>query len=201
VPAITAALLGSVEPSRSGVASGTLNTARQTGSVLGVSVFGALTTVGLVPALRLAATISVALATTCTSWPLPSTRTRLDVLTRWIVDAVDGCVAADAEVWSGCGRVPAVPGSISPAGGESGGVPVEQAEAAAFAAMLTAVVRAEALDDDGRDVEEGVVTESDGLGGSSVGRISEGRGSRLRVVCACRPAAARCAVTSAGVRR
>lgn len=42
VPVITAALLGSVEPSRSGVASGTLNTARQTGSVLGVSVFGAL---------------------------------------------------------------------------------------------------------------------------------------------------------------
>jgi MFS family permease len=42
VPAITAALLGSVEPSRSGIASGTLNTARQTGSVLGVSLFGSL---------------------------------------------------------------------------------------------------------------------------------------------------------------
>jgi DHA2 family methylenomycin A resistance protein-like MFS transporter len=65
VPAITAALLGTVEPSRSGVASGTLNTARQTGSVLGVSAFGALTGVGLVPALRLAATISVALAGVC----------------------------------------------------------------------------------------------------------------------------------------
>jgi MFS transporter, DHA2 family, methylenomycin A resistance protein len=65
VPVITAALLGSVEPSRSGVASGTLNTARQTGSVLGVSVFGALTSVGLVPALRIAATISVALAAVC----------------------------------------------------------------------------------------------------------------------------------------
>jgi DHA2 family methylenomycin A resistance protein-like MFS transporter len=65
VPVITAALLGSVEPSRSGVASGTLNTARQTGSVLGVSAFGALTSVGLVPALRLAATISVALAGVC----------------------------------------------------------------------------------------------------------------------------------------
>ena len=65
VPVITAALLGSVEPSRSGVASGTLNTARQTGSVLGVSAFGALTSVGLIPALRLAATISVALAGVC----------------------------------------------------------------------------------------------------------------------------------------
>ena len=62
---IGADLGGSVEPSRSGVASGTLNTARQTGSVLGVSAFGALTSVGLVPALRLAATISVALAGGC----------------------------------------------------------------------------------------------------------------------------------------
>ncbi|HJP75215.1 MAG TPA: MFS transporter [Pseudonocardiaceae bacterium] len=42
VPAITSALLGSVERERSGVASGTLNTARQTGSVLGVALFGAL---------------------------------------------------------------------------------------------------------------------------------------------------------------
>jgi DHA2 family methylenomycin A resistance protein-like MFS transporter len=70
VPVITAALLGSVEPSRSGVASGTLNTARQTGTVLGVSVFGALTGVGLVPALRLAATISVALAAVCAALAL-----------------------------------------------------------------------------------------------------------------------------------
>lgn len=42
VPAMTSALLGSVERERSGVASGTLNTARQTGSVLGVALFGAL---------------------------------------------------------------------------------------------------------------------------------------------------------------
>jgi len=65
VPVITAALLGSVEPSRSGVASGALNTARQTGSVLGVSVFGALAGLGLVSALRLAAAISVGLAAGC----------------------------------------------------------------------------------------------------------------------------------------
>ena len=42
VPAMTAALLGSVDRTRSGVASGTLNTARQTGSVIGVALFGSL---------------------------------------------------------------------------------------------------------------------------------------------------------------
>jgi DHA2 family methylenomycin A resistance protein-like MFS transporter len=65
VPAFTAALLGSVAPSRSGVASGTLNTARQTGSVLGVSLFGALAAGGLVTGLRLGVAISVGLAGTC----------------------------------------------------------------------------------------------------------------------------------------
>jgi DHA2 family methylenomycin A resistance protein-like MFS transporter len=35
-------LLDSVEKARSGVASGTLNSARQTGSVIGVSLFGSL---------------------------------------------------------------------------------------------------------------------------------------------------------------
>ena len=42
VPPMTAALLGSVEKSRSGVAAGVLNSTRQTGSVLGVALFGAL---------------------------------------------------------------------------------------------------------------------------------------------------------------
>jgi DHA2 family methylenomycin A resistance protein-like MFS transporter len=42
VTAITSALLGSVDPSRSGVASGTLTAFRQTGSVLGVALFGSL---------------------------------------------------------------------------------------------------------------------------------------------------------------
>jgi DHA2 family methylenomycin A resistance protein-like MFS transporter len=42
VPAMTASLLGSVHRSRSGIASGTLNTARQTGSVIGVALFGSL---------------------------------------------------------------------------------------------------------------------------------------------------------------
>jgi MFS transporter, DHA2 family, methylenomycin A resistance protein len=38
VPAMTSSLLGSVDAERSGVASGTLNTARQTGSVIGVAL-------------------------------------------------------------------------------------------------------------------------------------------------------------------
>ncbi len=42
VPLMTSALLGSVDRSRSGVASGTLNTARQTGSVIGVALYGSL---------------------------------------------------------------------------------------------------------------------------------------------------------------
>lgn len=42
VPVITAALMGSVDPSRSGIASGTLTALRQTGSVLGVALFGSL---------------------------------------------------------------------------------------------------------------------------------------------------------------
>jgi MFS transporter, DHA2 family, methylenomycin A resistance protein len=41
-PALTSALLGSVEKSRSGVAAGVLNSGRQTGSVLGVALFGSL---------------------------------------------------------------------------------------------------------------------------------------------------------------
>jgi MFS transporter, DHA2 family, methylenomycin A resistance protein len=42
VPPLTASLLGSVEKSRSGIAAGVLNATRQTGSVLGVAVFGAV---------------------------------------------------------------------------------------------------------------------------------------------------------------
>jgi DHA2 family methylenomycin A resistance protein-like MFS transporter len=40
VPPMTSTLLGSVEKSRSGVAAGVLNSARQTGSALGVALFG-----------------------------------------------------------------------------------------------------------------------------------------------------------------
>ena len=64
VPVMTSSLLGSVQRSRSGVASGTLNTARQTGSVIGVALFGSLIAGrgGLVSGLHVALTISVALA-------------------------------------------------------------------------------------------------------------------------------------------
>ncbi len=63
VPAMTSSLLGSVDRSQSGVASGTLNSARQTGSVIGVALFGSLIASGgaLVPGLHLALEISVGL--------------------------------------------------------------------------------------------------------------------------------------------
>ena len=52
VPIITAALLGSVGPARAGVAAGTLNSARQSGSVIGVAVCGSLAARGLVTGLH-----------------------------------------------------------------------------------------------------------------------------------------------------
>jgi DHA2 family methylenomycin A resistance protein-like MFS transporter len=62
VPAITTALLGSVEPNRSGVAAGTLNTARQTGSVIGVALFGSLANGRVLPGLRISLVVSIVLA-------------------------------------------------------------------------------------------------------------------------------------------
>jgi DHA2 family methylenomycin A resistance protein-like MFS transporter len=75
---MTASLLGSVERSRSGVASGTLNTARQTGSVIGVALFGSLIAGGqLVNGLHVALAISIVLALTvvglCVAIPKQST--------------------------------------------------------------------------------------------------------------------------------
>jgi len=63
VPVMTSTLLGGVERSRSGVASGTLNTARQTGSVIGVALFGSLAAGGrgIDGGLHLALLISIAL--------------------------------------------------------------------------------------------------------------------------------------------
>jgi DHA2 family methylenomycin A resistance protein-like MFS transporter len=62
VPAMTSTLLGSVARARSGVASGTLSTARQSGSVIGVALFGSLIAGGLVAGLRLALLVSIVLA-------------------------------------------------------------------------------------------------------------------------------------------
>jgi DHA2 family methylenomycin A resistance protein-like MFS transporter len=42
VPPLTSTLLGSVEKARSGLAAGVLNSTRQTGSVIGVALFGSL---------------------------------------------------------------------------------------------------------------------------------------------------------------
>jgi MFS transporter, DHA2 family, methylenomycin A resistance protein len=62
VPVITALLLGSVDTDRSGVASGTLNTARQTGSVVGVALFGSLAATSVVAGLRASLGVSLGLA-------------------------------------------------------------------------------------------------------------------------------------------
>ena len=42
VPPLTSTLLGSVDRKRSGIAAGVLNSTRQTGSVIGVAMFGSL---------------------------------------------------------------------------------------------------------------------------------------------------------------
>ena len=63
VPPLTSTLLGSVDKSRSGVASGVLNSMRQTGSVLGVALLGSLagSASGMIPGLRLSLAIAAAL--------------------------------------------------------------------------------------------------------------------------------------------
>jgi len=63
VPPLTSTLLGSVEKSRSGVAAGVLNATRQTGSVLGVALFGSLlgATGAFTTGARIALIISIAL--------------------------------------------------------------------------------------------------------------------------------------------
>jgi DHA2 family methylenomycin A resistance protein-like MFS transporter len=63
VPPMTSSLLGSVDRARSGVASGTLTTMRQSGSVVGVSLFGSLIAGSgrLVPGVHLALAISIGL--------------------------------------------------------------------------------------------------------------------------------------------
>jgi MFS transporter, DHA2 family, methylenomycin A resistance protein len=62
VPPLTSTLLGSVDKSRSGVAAAVLNSMRQTGSVLGVALFGSLVaSAGVIPGLRLALVLVAAL--------------------------------------------------------------------------------------------------------------------------------------------
>jgi MFS transporter, DHA2 family, methylenomycin A resistance protein len=64
IPVITSELLGSVDRTRSGVAAGTLNTLRQTGSAIGVALFGSLLAGhgGFVSGVHLSLAITVGLA-------------------------------------------------------------------------------------------------------------------------------------------
>jgi DHA2 family methylenomycin A resistance protein-like MFS transporter len=64
IPAVTTAILESVEKSSSGIASGVLNAGRQAGGAVGVAIFGALcghTADRIVPGLHASAVTSVAL--------------------------------------------------------------------------------------------------------------------------------------------
>jgi DHA2 family methylenomycin A resistance protein-like MFS transporter len=64
VPAMTTAILASVDRHSAGVASGVLNAARQAGGAMGVAIFGALAggaTAHIVPGLKLSAAVSVVL--------------------------------------------------------------------------------------------------------------------------------------------
>jgi MFS transporter, DHA2 family, methylenomycin A resistance protein len=62
VPIITSTVLDAADAERSGVASGTLNSARQAGSALGVAAFGAFLGVSLVAGLRIDLAVAAALA-------------------------------------------------------------------------------------------------------------------------------------------
>jgi DHA2 family methylenomycin A resistance protein-like MFS transporter len=64
IPAMTAAVLSSVDRKRSGTASAVLNASRQTGGAMGVAIFGALvgnTAVQIVKGIKLASLASVVL--------------------------------------------------------------------------------------------------------------------------------------------
>src|SRR6185437_7649420 len=61
VPPMTSSLLGSVNKSRSGIASGVLNSMRQAGSVVGVALFGSMIDKKFVTGLHLSLVISTGL--------------------------------------------------------------------------------------------------------------------------------------------
>lgn len=66
VPAMTSAVLETVEPEYAGVASAELNTARQVGGAVGVALFGTLVAKDFIPGLRLSLAIAAA-ALICSS--------------------------------------------------------------------------------------------------------------------------------------
>jgi DHA2 family methylenomycin A resistance protein-like MFS transporter len=61
IPVITSEMLGSVDRSRSGVAAGTLNTMRQSGSAIGVALFGSLVAGSFITGLHTALAICIGL--------------------------------------------------------------------------------------------------------------------------------------------
>jgi MFS transporter, DHA2 family, methylenomycin A resistance protein len=80
VPPLTSTLLGSVDKSRSGIAAGVLNATRQTGSVLGVALFGALVgqSSAFIPGLHASLVVSagVLLAAGAVIWLAAAARTQ-----------------------------------------------------------------------------------------------------------------------------
>jgi MFS transporter, DHA2 family, methylenomycin A resistance protein len=64
VPPLTSTMLGSVPKPKSGVASGVLNAMRQTGSVLGVALFGSLVNgpAGFIPGMKVSLSIAAAVS-------------------------------------------------------------------------------------------------------------------------------------------
>lgn len=77
-PAVTAAMMGTVDKGRAGIAAGVLNAARQTGAALGVAIFGAVVStqeglvIGLQAALWGAVAVSLLAAGIC--WSAPKTQ-------------------------------------------------------------------------------------------------------------------------------
>jgi DHA2 family methylenomycin A resistance protein-like MFS transporter len=61
VPAMTTAVLAAAPPGMAGMASGVLNTIRQTSGAVGVALFGALMSVGIVPGIHIAFAVSALL--------------------------------------------------------------------------------------------------------------------------------------------
>lgn len=78
VPAMTSTVLAAVHASDSGVASGMLNSARQTGSVLGVAVFGALGGGDPAVAVNLSSAVSAVLIVACATLASPLGRVKTD---------------------------------------------------------------------------------------------------------------------------
>jgi DHA2 family methylenomycin A resistance protein-like MFS transporter len=76
VPPMTSAMLGAADRKRSGIASGVLNTARQTGSVIGVALFGSLLggRAHFISGLHLAVTLCIGalLASGVAAWFIPA---------------------------------------------------------------------------------------------------------------------------------